>query len=280
MSLMVLGDCVLDVYVFYKGLRAQFNPSEGPVLLEPGGACNVALAAARGGLKVHVTDSIGNDAAGRALTGMLSSAGIDISGINLMKEHTTPVSINLINARTKRHRFVGYVPSRNILQSAQLQPDAVFFDGYAAVSTNATDQAEKLRGSSRVFFDPGPVYAGSDSFRAIKAADYVLLNLTEYRRLEPAIRDSRVILKMGSRGAAIIAGGRKVSVGGIRVSAVSTVGAGDAFDGYFISALVRGLSEIKALELANMAAAEKIKGIGLSSFPVIGADFKLHSPTG
>lgn len=274
MSVMVLGDCVLDVYVFYSGLRGTFNASKGPVLIAPGGACNVAIAAKRGGLDVLAVDLLGNDWAGQLLKDALIESGVNVSYIELRDGASTPVSVNLISIK-KRHRFVGYFPPKYLLPKVDKEPDAVFFDGYAGLSTNAVKVAEELKGRSKVFFDPGPVYRGTESPSALKVAEYVLLNLNEYRRLKGLLKGKKAIVKMGARGAALYFKGRRINSKGINVQAATTVGAGDAFDGYFISAIIRGLSEDKALKLATAAAAEKVKGIGISSFPFICNDFKI-----
>lgn len=268
MSLAVLGDCVLDVYAFYDDLKHGFNESKGPVLLEPGGACNVAIAASRGGVEVRVVDLVGDDAAGRALREALLSAGINVEGLRLAGSLHTPVSINLISEKRGTHKFLGHLPRQRELPRPG-PVNAVFLDGYAAISSNAASLAMEMKGSAKVFFDPGPLYRGSEGLAALEAADYVLLNLSEYRRLRGLLKGKTAVVKMGPRGAAIYSNGFKAMVKGIKVRPLTTVGAGDAFDGYFISAILRGLDPRKALEVANEAAARKITGVGISSFPRI-----------
>ena len=71
-----------------------------------------------------------------------------------------------------------------------------------------------------------------------------------------------VIITLGVRGAFFTNGKQEVFVPALRVQAVETTGAGDAFNGGFATAIAEGLSIETALQFATCTAAISVTRLG------------------
>jgi 2-dehydro-3-deoxygluconokinase len=71
-----------------------------------------------------------------------------------------------------------------------------------------------------------------------------------------------VALKMGSAGALLALPGRRIRIAPHRVEALDATGAGDTFDGAFLSRLLEGDDPETAARYANVAAALSTRGYG------------------
>ena len=64
---------------------------------------------------------------------------------------------------------------------------------------------------------------------------------------------NNLIVTLGDKGAAIINKETNEIVEGFKVEAIDTVGAGDCFNGAFVTALSKGKNEAEAIKFANKA---------------------------
>ncbi len=79
---------------------------------------------------------------------------------------------------------------------------------------------------------------------------------------------TKTVLKLGSRGAALISSDRAVRQPAMQATVVDTTGAGDAFNAGFLAAVIRGRDAGDALRLASYIAARSIEGLGgIQSLP-------------
>jgi len=79
------------------------------------------------------------------------------------------------------------------------------------------------------------VFVNEREARLYTGASTLAQAVTRWRRLAPC-----TVVKHGSRGAFAIVGGGMLRVAALEVRVVDTTGAGDAFNGGFLAALVRG----------------------------------------
>ena len=73
-----------------------------------------------------------------------------------------------------------------------------------------------------------------------------------------------VVMKMGAKGCFVAWDGRQEAVPGVRVKAVDTTGAGDAFAAGFLHGRLEGASPIECATLANAVAARVVSVEGCS----------------
>jgi ribokinase len=97
----------------------------------------------------------------------------------------------------------------------------------------------------------------------IAATDFVFMNEREFALYRRAARRARTaIVKLGSRGSRWIARGIRVRAAAPRVRAIDTTGAGDAFNGGFLVALIAGRPPSECLELGNFVGAQSTRAPG------------------
>ena len=104
----LVGDFILDCYVY--GDVERINP-EAPVPVlrvvrrsaQVGGAGNVAAAVPAMGAKVVCVGVVGDDDAGRQLTGLLTAAGADTSGLVRLSDRPTSLKTRYVGLAQHRH---------------------------------------------------------------------------------------------------------------------------------------------------------------------------------
>ncbi len=106
--------------------------------------------------------------------------------------------------------------------------------------------------------------AQNESGRACKGADDGPAAADSAGKTDPAavweILHSRypglsLLVTLGKRGSIAFTGTESIAQGAFPVEAVDSTGAGDTYTGYFIAALSRGFSLLKAMQQASMASA-------------------------
>lgn len=81
-------------------------------------------------------------------------------------------------------------------------------------------------------------------------------------------RRSNTVIKVGPRGAIVLVPGAALRAAPPSARVVDTTGAGEAFNGGFIAALVRGTDMTEALRLGNYVGARSTEGLGgLAALP-------------
>ena len=105
--------------------------------------------------------------------------------------------------------------------------------------------------------------------RLITRVDVVFMNEAEaalYARVRRRARNT--VIKLGSRGSRWISQGLDVTVPAPRVEVVDTTGAGDAFNGGFLSGFLEGRSPRECLRLGNFVGAHSTLAVGgVASLP-------------
>ena len=253
----------------------------------PGGkGANQAYAAAKLGGQVSMIGQVGNDAHADWLKENLASVGVDVTHVEPDPEVSSGIATITINANGQNQIIV--VPgangtlsvprldrSRDLLASARLilLQLEIPLDTVAAAARMAKDAG------AIVILDPAPAQQLPDSLLAW--ADYLTPNETELAILagrppgELSVRDAsqlarvvqsrgarKVIVKMGAQGALLIGPEIEHFWPALRVQAVDTTAAGDAFNAAFAVALAEGKSEIDAGRFATVAAACSVMRAG------------------
>jgi ribokinase len=229
-----------------------------------GGAVITAVAAARLHLPTHLVTALGDEAATRAraegvITTNLREAGEPpaITAVLSTKTNRSFVTFNGVNDHLEP-RLVATVRDANARH--------VHFAFFPKDCGQWADIVSRLRerGSTTSWdFGWNEGLLNDRGFgRLINVLDYVFVNEQEAalytRRLTLAdamaawsSHPRNVILKLGAKGSHWIGGGNDTAVPAIRVKTVDTTGAGDAFNGGFLVALLRGHSPKTCLRLGN-----------------------------
>ncbi|HEX2856307.1 MAG TPA: ribokinase [Propionibacteriaceae bacterium] len=247
-ALVVAGSLNLDLVATTARLpRPGETVADGRFTRQAGGkGANQAAAAARLGGRVRMIGCVGTDAEGEFLLRELTTAGVDVSGVQ-RGEAATGTALILVDAAGENSIVV--CPGANAL----LDPDAVDLGDAALLVQLETPlpTVERLvqRATGLVVLNAAPARELPDPL--IERADLVVVNEDEYAAM-PQLRGARrVVVTLGADGAALYERGTLLlQVPGVPARVVNTVGAGDAFTAALTLALLGGESERPALELA------------------------------
>ncbi len=288
-DLTVFSDLVLDLYFGVHG----FPINAGSTIVSPkatvsiGGAATVAVSASRLGLNVEVVDRVGQDVFSMILLRELEKQGVGVRNVTRVRGAGTSTCVVLFDGGDS-HVYVGTLGPTLTLEDfdhcVAARPRAVFFDGYSLLRINGRVLKGFLRRLSdyralggKAFFDPGPVVSRLNHLEdVVGACDVVLLNSDEARVLENmvgatlrglSLRGVEVVEKEGAKGATLYSGGSVHQCPTMVSHLKSSVGAGDVFDATYIWATLKGYSAVDRCRLSNIAAALKIRGVGVDSIP-------------
>jgi ribokinase len=282
----VAGSINMDVVA-----TAERHPQVGEtvagreVLYFPGGkGANQAVAAAKLGATTALIGRLGQDAFGAELRAFLETEDVDLSlVVDTADAHTGTAIITLANA----DNTIVVIPGANGLVSGEDVAHAPLARGDVAVSQFEIPLAaitaffQKARAvGALTILNPAP--ARVCDLELLDLVDILVLNETELGLLAntrlredediPRIIEvaktldtgsARVIcVTLGSRGVLALAADEPVLIGGRKVEAVDTTGAGDCFVGALAAQLAGEATLHDALVYANAAASICVQRMG------------------
>jgi ribokinase len=137
-------------------------------------------------------------------------------------------------------------------------------------------KSAKLKGL-KIAFNPSP-FESKILDLPLQEVDYLIFNEVEGRMLSHFSEPDKIlktlhnrypntvlVLTLGSIGVMAQQANMTYEMSGLKVEAVDTTAAGDAFTGYFLAGVQKGLSVAEALEMANVAGALTVTKRGASS---------------
>lgn len=258
-----------------------------------GDTSNFAVAAARQGARVGYVTRVGRDTFGERFMALWQREGIDVAGVQ--HDPVAATGIYFISHDEAGHHFSYY---RAGSAASRMRPDdlpqhaieaarVLHVSGISqAISTSACDAVfaalTMARDANRlVSYDPNvrlklwpAARARAIVLETVGLADYCLPSLEDAVALlgddsPDALADAFlargarcVALKLGPEGVLVATAEERHRVAGVRVDSVDATGAGDTFDGAFITELLRGARLEDAARYANAAAALSTRGYG------------------
>ncbi|MGE4313802.1 MAG: ribokinase [Pseudobdellovibrionaceae bacterium] len=274
--IIVFGSNVLDLFFH----QADLPPHDTALFLDsheeaPGGkGANQAVAAAKAGSEVRFYGALGDGGHGRQMYKNLASYGIDVSGIQMVETPSGLATI-FVNEEDGTHRIV-VSQGANLLAKQDKIPDKhlnsntiVLVQGELPIGeTEALIVRAKKNGATTVMnFAPA---TAKISEALLNNLDYMIVNEHEAELLGKAMNEAtedkialaqnlrsrfnmNMLITLGAKGALACDEGGLHEISPLKIKAVDTVGAGDAFTGYFCSALDQGKSLEEAYRSASVA---------------------------
>jgi 2-dehydro-3-deoxygluconokinase len=258
-----------------------------------GDTSNFCVAAARQGGRVGYITRVGNDAFGRSLLELWQREGVDVSGVATDEQAHTAVYFVTHDERGHAFSYLrkGSAASRLSPANVPLGPIGgarfLHVSGISqAISESACDAVlaaleHAKREGVAVTFDPNvrlklwPLTRARAIIDATaRLADYLLPSFEDAHTLtglaDPeaivqhylALGPHTVCLKMGGDGVLVAQGASRVRIAGHQIDVVDATGAGDCFDGAFVTRLAAGDTAEAAARYANAAAALSTQGYG------------------
>ncbi|MFI7007000.1 ribokinase [Streptomyces sp. NPDC050145] len=287
-DLLVVGSANADLVV-----GVERRPGAGETVLgsdlvvHPGGkGANQAVAAAKLGARTALLARVGDDGHGRLLRESMESAGVDTSGVLV---GGAPTGVALITVDPSGDNSIVVSPGAN----GRLTPDDVraareLFAAAPVVSTlleipldTVAEVARSLADGARLVLNPSPpaplpgeVLAVCDPLIVNEHEAAVILGTEpgatpeEWATALLALGPRSVVVTLGSEGALVADASGARRVASVKVEAVDTTGAGDAFTAALAWRLGTGASLADAAAYAaRVGAAAVTKEGAQASYP-------------
>lgn len=284
------GDLVTDLVIAVERLPIEPERVQDvrAISVEPGGAGNFLITAARLGARAVAFGAVGEDAYGQAVYDMLQAEGVDVS-YTQRGAGSANVLVLVIVDDAGQHvflvrdgagdPFVLDARSAALIQSA----DLFFMPGYALHErrmAGSAVEAARLAAEAGVpvMNDLGPIVSEAGAREAaleiVRLSKVSLLTADEAMRFtgERAEADAarwmleqgtrHVVIKRGSAGCVVFSADGEYVVPGIPVPARDTTAAGDAFAAGFAVAWLKHRDVCRAAEFANCVGAAKVQKLG------------------
>lgn len=259
---MSLGEVLIDMIALDDKPLAMVERFER----HPGGApANVAVGLSRLNVESALVSKVGRDPFGDFLIDALEREGVKPLVARDEEKHTGVVFVQLIGAKPEFILYDGVayfnLREEDVPIDVLKEAEAVHF-GTVTFAREPSREAvfktlRKLRGKTVLSYDVNirlDLWRGreeemlDDIREALKLADIVKLGWEEYRYLAEngiaveSFRPKILAITLGSKGSLLISGRAKAEVPAIKVKAVDTTGAGDAF----MAGLLAGIHYAKA----------------------------------
>ncbi|MDI9518406.1 MAG: ribokinase, partial [Bacillota bacterium] len=272
-SVLVIGSSNVDLSATVANL-----PKKGETLMGKsfstsfgGKGANQAVACGKLGADVTFLSCVGNDDYGKNIIKYLSSVNVKTDLIKV--SDNLPTGTALITIDDNGQNTIVVISGANaecdveylkaneeefkkceyVLLQMEIPLDAIEY---------AIECAHKY--NKKIILNPAPADPNI-SVEALKKVDYLTPNETEveimaktkgFKESCDALLElgiNNLIVTLGDKGAAIINKETNEIVEGFKVEAIDTVGAGDCFNGAFVTALSKGKNEAEAIKFANKA---------------------------
>lgn len=277
-----MGAAAMDTIVKvekFPGVDSIAAPLE--VLRTPGGStANVAVGLSRLGNSCEFLGCCGEDSDGKLLKDSFLDEKVGISGLLSHPDWRTPGAFIAVNPQGERIMYsLGgdalYTDPAQLNGSDLTSADAIYIgEAFSGVAAEAAARIHDAGG--KVFFGPGGVMCSfglKELAPTIACCDTLFLSRTELAQLTEdnidsgaekllAIGAKAIVVTDGSKGAHRYTSQGHISVPALKVTAVDTTGAGDAFTAAFIHSELSGASPENALQFACKAAAFAITKTG------------------
>ena len=273
---------VLGIFVADISFSGNKLPTTGETILGdsynigPGGkGCNQAIAISRLGGNVNFISKLGNDDYGKLAIDKLKKDNIDTSNIIISNEHKTGVAGIHVDRNTGKNAItvVRGAPSSLTIKEidTKLIKQSKIFLTQLEIPIEVTLhclKAAKEYGLINIL-NPAPACKLSSDF--FKLIDYFTPNETEAefytgikinnendakvsakKLIDMGIK--KVIITLGEKGLFYSDGKEEIYLKASADKALDTTGAGDAFNGGFAFALLKGKKIKECLEIANKVA--------------------------
>ncbi|RXH58295.1 ribokinase [Granulicella sibirica] len=293
-EIVVVGSLNLDMVA-----RVPRNPQVGETITGTdfqrfigGKGANQAVAAALLGGRVHMVGRHGTDGFETGLLATLREKGVGTEG---MTPAAGPSGVAVILVTDEGHNSIVVIPGSNgRLCAEDVSASRERIAGAGVVLTQLETPLEALEATVAVASEAGvPVVLDPAPARALPAEllakiDWITPNETEAALLlggtvpsDDEVRGfaerllglgpKNVVLKLGERGAYLAtASGVRELVPAIKVKPVDSTAAGDALNGAFAAALMRGADALEAVRFGVAAASLSVTRAGaIPSLPTL-----------
>lgn len=286
-KILVFGSYVVDLTS-----RADRLPLPGETVLGsgfklgPGGkGSNQAVAAHRAGADVILATKVGNDVFGKVAMDFYAAEGMPADLVMQDEEVETGTALIMVNEREGQNMILvvsgacGNITDADIGRAEAQIRGADILMLQLEINQDALEKVIDIahEAGTRIVLNPAPARHLPPTL--LTKVDILTPNETEAALLSGVAVSSfddagkaakvllgmgvkNLVITMGSLGAYVTDGAREEIIPSIKVDATDTTGAGDAFNGGFITALSEGLDLFDAARFGNATGALSVTKLG------------------
>ena len=280
LDVLCLGEPLLEFNQIKEGNKKTYSSGYG------GDTSNTAISIARQGMSVGFISKVGKDQFAWELLELWKREKVDYSHVSMHPE--APTGIYFVTHDADGHHFTYYrsgsaacqmtpldLPKDDLSQTRILHLSAIT----QAISVSSCETAfaaifQARKNGVKVSYDTNlrlklwSLDRARDVInRTVPMCDVIMPSLEEATSLTGLVDPEEitdyffelgaklVVLKQGSHGALVSDGKENLNIPGHKVKAIDATGAGDTFDGAFLSEWIRKDDPFSAAEYANAAAA-------------------------
>lgn len=286
-TITVMGSFVVDLMARTPHLPVKGETVKGSTFkIGPGGkGSNQGVAAKRAGANVVMISKIGMDEFGDIAIKSFEKEGIDTKYIFKDDTNPTGAALIMVDENTSENEIVVTLGACNNITSSDIESvresieDSKVFLTQLETNVDAVEKAVDIAYKSdvKVILNPAPVQEIPDE---IMKKVYILtpneveasiLSGIQVNDVEDAKKAAKVlmdkgaknvIITLGSKGALVVTEEKTEFIESIKVNAVDTTGAGDAYNGGLVTALAEEKNIFEAAKFANAVAALSVTKIG------------------
>lgn len=283
------GSLNVDVTGYAPHLPVHGETTKGTAIrVSPGGKGNNQMTAAhRAGSEVYIIGHRGNDMMGSLMGRHFATEGMSEKYVCVDPEVETAGALIEIDETDGQNRIIVALSANEHVDRTRVLAAEADFSDCDAVLTQFETTVEAVLASKELaakygkpfILNPAPYVPVPEGL--FDGVDLVTPNETEAEQFTgvkvDTVEDCRmaaskffemgvkkVIITLGVRGAYFTDGGEEIFVPALKVKAVETTGAGDAFNGGLATAIAEGLPMETALRFATCTAAISVTRLGSS----------------
>jgi len=294
-KILVLGRAGIDIYPEPPGTKiADVNHFSSHL---GGSAANTCVALKQHGVQSDLVTCVSDDAIGEYIINKLESYGIGTEHCKKI-DKSFQTQIAVVETILKNNQSILYRNNSCDLQLSNEMIEKINYDEYSALFISGTALSSEPSRSS-VFLaskraieanipqiidlDYRPYNWESDEMKSViykkimNNVDIIIGNDLEFNIADNSSegfnfaknliknKPSIIIYKKGEKGSKLITKDKISSHGVYSVDAIKPTGAGDAFNGGFISSIIKGISLEQSLQFGSATAAIVVTRVGCSS---------------
>lgn len=283
----VMGSFVVDLMARAPHLPVKGETVKGTTFkMGPGGkGSNQGVAAQRAGAEVTMITKIGRDDFAEIALRSFKNEKMDTDFIFQDENYSTGAALIMVDENTSENEILVTLGACNHITGEDIEivrkniENSKVFLTQLETNIDAVEEAINIAHQKgvQVILNPAPIQPIPDEL--LKKVDILTPNEVEagilvgfeIKTLEDAKKAAKVlmgrgvnnvIITLGSKGSLVVTKHEERFIESLKVDAVDTTGAGDAYNGGFATALAEGKDIFDAAKFANVVGALSVTKIG------------------
>lgn len=286
-KIVVMGSFVVDLMGRTPHLPVKGETVKGSAfMMGPGGkGSNQGIAAKRAGANVIMVTKVGKDDFGNIALKSFKNEGIKTDFIFIDNELSTGTALIMVDENTSENEILVTLGACNNITDEDIEKVRPEIKSAQVLLTQLETNVEAVEkvvdiaynNGVKVILNPAPVQEISDEVirkvyiltpNEIEASilSGVQVNGIEDAKGAAAVLMEKgvenVIITLGSKGSLVVTPQKTEFIQSIKVNAIDTTGAGDAYNGGLATALAEGKDIFEAAKFANIVGALSVTKMG------------------